>query len=108
MLARHILHRGDTVSYQIFYGKTRNVRTSNQIGRTYKRLIIWGVALLSAISICWIGWSNSEIRQYLLPGDPQITEAALDQLILDVQNGEPFSEAITTFCKGIIENALVE
>jgi hypothetical protein len=49
-----------------------------------------------------------DIRKHLLPGDPEITEAALGQLIGDIQNGERFSEAITTFCREIIDSALEE
>jgi len=93
------------VSYRITYGKTREVRTGNRIGKAYKHLIIWIMTLFIAISICWIGWSNSEIRQYILPGDPQITEVALEQLVLDIRNGESISDAIATFCQEIMDNA---
>lgn len=97
------------MGYRVIYGKTRKVRrnTTSKVN-SQKSLIIWSIALLAAAFICLIGWSDPGFRQYLLPGDPRITETALDQLVVDIQNGESFSDAITTFCREIIDSASEE
>lgn len=41
----------------------------------------------------------------LLPGDPEITAAALDELRQDLYDGQPIQEALTAFCREIIDGA---
>ena len=42
---------------------------------------------------------------WLLPGDPEVTEAALYEMIERLSDGEAFGEAVTAFCKEIIAGA---
>ena len=42
---------------------------------------------------------------WLLPGDPAVTEAALTEMIEKLSQGEAFGEAVTAFCKEIIAGA---
>ena len=42
---------------------------------------------------------------WLLPGDPAVTEAALTEMIEKLSEGEAFSDAVTAFCKEIIAGA---
>ena len=42
---------------------------------------------------------------WLLPGDPEVTEAALYEMIERLSEGEAFGEAVTAFCKEIIAGA---
>ena len=42
---------------------------------------------------------------WLLPGDPEVTEAALSIMIERLSEGEAFGEAVTAFCKEIIAGA---
>ena len=42
------------------------------------------------------------IRDLLLPGDEEITAAALESMVSDLQAGEPMGEALETFCKEIL------
>ncbi|MBE6926737.1 MAG: hypothetical protein E7461_07835 [Ruminococcaceae bacterium] len=42
---------------------------------------------------------------WLLPGDPAVTKAALTELIENLKAGEQFSDAVTAFCREVIAGA---
>ena len=42
------------------------------------------------------------VRDLLLPGDEDVTAAALGSLVEDLSAGEPVGEAVQTFCREII------
>jgi hypothetical protein len=42
------------------------------------------------------------IRDLLLPGDEEITAAALEGMVSDLRAGEPVGEAVESFCREII------
>ena len=41
---------------------------------------------------------------WLLPGDPTVTKAALTELIEDLKAGEHFGDAVTAFCREVIQS----
>lgn len=45
------------------------------------------------------------VRDYLLPGDPVVTAAALENMADSLKAGEPLLDAVTAFCREIVENA---
>ena len=45
------------------------------------------------------------VMEYLLPGDPSVTAAALDGMVEDLKEGESIKNAVTAFCREIIEHA---
>lgn len=42
------------------------------------------------------------LRDILLPGDEDVTAAALGSLVENLSSGEPVGEAVQTFCREII------
>ena len=97
------------MGYRVVYGKTlEKTQFKDKKQQTTKQIAVWAVALFAAIGICWIGWSHPDIRHYLLPGDPEITGEALDQLIDNIKDGDSLSDAVTAFCKEIIDSAPLE
>ena len=42
---------------------------------------------------------------YLLPGDPAVTAAALENMAADLKAGQSVRDAITAFCAEIIAHA---
>ncbi|MBQ7340855.1 MAG: hypothetical protein IJW41_01635 [Oscillospiraceae bacterium] len=52
-----------------------------------------------AIGLLAGGW------KWLLPGDPDKTQAALATLTEDIRAGESLGQAITAFCQEIVDNA---
>ena len=49
------------------------------------------------------GWHL--LRKFLLPGDPAVTAAALEELSLDLKSGSELSVALEGFCHTILEGA---
>ena len=59
--------------------------------------LLIGIILLSTVPN-----ASSRIRDLILPGDPQKTEAALSDFASDLQEGEGIKEAFTSFCLEIL------
>jgi hypothetical protein len=72
---------------------------------TRKPMPAWAFsgALLSAIFLVITIYNGS--ANWLLPGDPAVTEAALRKMIENLSQGEAFGDAVTAFCKEIIAGA---
>lgn len=66
----------------------------------------WG-AVLFAIMLFSLLFKDVRltVKDWLLPGDAAVTEAALTDMIHQVQSDTPFKEALTMFCLTIIEGA---
>ena len=87
------------MAYQIRYGASiRDVKR-----RSSK---IWAVALIvlsliTALSLL----DGAEVQSWLLPGDPLVTSAALEGLQADLRAGESMVDAVTAFCREIVDGA---
>ena len=58
----------------------------------------WVITGTLVIGLLAGGW------KWLLPGDPQKTQSALVGLAEDIRSGASFSQAITAFCREIVNN----
>jgi hypothetical protein len=76
------------MGYRIIYGKRdRRIPKGN-----------WRIFLLIAACIGLLAAAH-----FYTP--PQLPEQALENMVSSVQDGRPLSDAITAFCREIIENA---
>lgn len=48
---------------------------------------------------------TEKMQEFLLPGNPTITQAALNSMMNQLQSGEPLADALTVFCKEILAHA---
>ena len=93
------------MAYKIHYGVSRHDRAE---GRNPRKLWV-SLILLSVILVGIYLIDVSGIRfDWLLPGDPDVTAAALEGLREDLAVGEPFVEAVTTFCWEIVNGAALD
>lgn len=91
------------MSYRISYEKNM-VKKDLLSDQSATRLNRWIIsAVICILLVCAL--SSSTVRSYLLPGDPQITEAALNELADDLREGESVADAVTAFCREILNNA---
>ena len=91
------------MGYRITYAQNM-VKTSlpsTQRKFIHKKLISITMLCLFILLLCFSG----KVRSALLPGDPQITEKALITLADDIKQGDAVSDAVTAFCRTILENA---
>ena len=42
------------------------------------------------------------VRDLVLPGDAEVTAAALEGMVCDLRDGEPMGEALEAFCREIL------
>ncbi len=48
---------------------------------------------------------GGSIRDFLLPGDPEVTGAAVTSLLSNLQEGKSVHSALHTFCEDILQGA---
>ncbi len=53
---------------------------------------------IKTLSLPWV-------QEVLLPGDPAVTAAALENMAQNLKNGDSLLEAVTAFCQEIVRNA---
>ena len=46
-----------------------------------------------------------KLREFLIPGDPEVTMLAAEELVQDLHSGEAVSDAVAAFCREILESA---
>lgn len=91
---------GIYVSYQINYDPSRRRKFYTV---KHKKIPSWILAV-ACIALAATIFHN-ELKNFLIPGDPQITSAAFSSLTEDLQAGESFKNAVTAFCREIIDGA---
>ena len=64
----------------------------------------WGAAIAAAglAVTLMVPRGRLWVRDILLPGDEDITAAALEGMVSDLRSGEPLGDAVETFCKEIL------
>ena len=94
------------MGYRIEYGDRAAVRKERK-GRSLLTRIVTVACILSlvagalAVKHAGLTW----VTDFLLPGDPAVTAAALENMVESIREGEPWGDAVTAFCREIIENA---
>ena len=94
------------MAYTIQYGAPARAEAAWIKGqkKRSKRYIALGLVIALILSIFLLG-SEESVQRFLIPGDPEITKAAVTQFTQNIQQGDNFKQAITTFCREIIESA---
>ncbi len=64
-------------------------------------ILVIGAIAVKSIGLTWV-------KEVLLPGDPNVTAAALEDLAENLRNGESIGDAIRVFCQEIIEHGTAE
>ncbi len=97
------------MSYQIIYEPDRQKRYPVSLQRNAARKWILPAVLLLLIVILLANpVTISALKELILPGDPVVTEVALENLSGNIENGMTAKEAIVTFCLEIYEGANLE
>ena len=69
-----------------------------------KQTIIATLGIVIVMLLC-LPVVRESVKQLLLPGDPVITEAAFISMVEQLGAGESVYDAVTVFCKEIIQGA---
>ena len=93
------------MAYKVRYGVSRHDKGSGGGGPVkWLPIFLVAVVLIAGMMIAWQDISYD----WLLPGDHRVTAAALENLREDLAAGEAFGEAVTAFCREIIDGAATE
>ena len=82
------------MGYSIQYSPQTNRKFPVKTKKNSATWLLTGVAVLALLLGGW---------RLLLPGDPETTRAALSHLVDDVRAGESVGDAVTAFCREIID-----
>lgn len=97
------------MSYTIQYGPSGKAEAEWNSSRTKRKRRTAAAILLAvvAIGVLLLGGAD-RVRDFLIPGDPEVTKAAFAQFTENIRQGEPVGDAITAFCREIIDNADIQ
>lgn len=93
------------MAYRIVYGPEPKKRTNPPLGQL-RIQVLTAVFLLIFVLAVKYGWpeGTAALQRVLLPGEPSVTQQALEGMVSDLQEGEPLGEAFTAFCQQIIDD----
>ncbi len=92
------------MSYRVEYEKIGNISDQKRKNRTSTvAAVLVALLVLGAIAVKTVGLNW--VKEVLLPGDPDVTAAALEGMVENLRSGESLLDAIKTFCREIMEHA---
>ena len=90
------------MGYRIQYAAASAEKyTTKRSVRTRK----WVYFTVAIILITGIFFARKPLRSFLFPGDPEITDVAVEQMIEALEEGEGAYKAAQVFCREIINGA---
>ena len=97
------------MSYQIVYGGAPAVEYRISRGRRYIRIMTALAMMLFALAVGRF-WPQGKamLQEFLLPGEPTVTEQAFSGLVSDLGRGIKLEDAMAAFCQQIIDNGAGE
>ena len=94
------------MGYTIQYGPAGKAEAAWHAKRRKKAGAILAVCVLAVVFAAMVlSGGFEEIKNYLIPGDPEVTQAAFAQFTEDIRQGDTVGDAITAFCREIIDGA---
>ena len=90
------------MSYYVEYSPELKKRYPIRVKRNKNPTVTVAILLLAAVA-AYISVQYGLVR-YLIPGNQEVTAAAISQLVEQLASGEPIREAVITFCEEIVTN----
>jgi hypothetical protein len=91
------------VGYRIEYGKDRSVTYFDKKEKRYRGIMtVCFFMLFCALTSVLRPAQWKQAKDYLIPGDAEITAAAFSEMTYQLQNGESLEDAVVTFCRDVI------
>ena len=91
------------MAYRIAYGPSGTVLKEK---RRKRRKWISAVAVFAlVIGILRLFWIGDWMRDFLIPGDPDVTVAAWNTMVDKLRDGSGIRLAVAAFCEQVLEGA---
>lgn len=96
---------GYRITYESF-GEEKKMPANKRRNSVIAAGILVAALILGAFTVKHTGlrW----VQEYLLPGDPAVTAAALEGFAQDLREGESIKAAITAFCWEIMASGVAD
>ena len=97
------------LSYRIVYGPMPDVPKAGKKGNVRLRVLTALFLLLFVLAVrqAWPEGS-AVLRRCLIPGEPTATEEMFHGMVSDIRSGETLGQAVTAFCKELVEYGIRE
>lgn len=93
------------MAYNIRYGADALKYEVREKNAAYHNRTVAFITAACAVAMGIFLLRTPQARDYLTPGNKAVTKAAFAEMVQDIREGEKVTEALTAFCKEIIENA---
>ena len=92
------------MSYQIVYGSEK--KPPEHPGKhSLRTSLAAGILLIVLVGTLRFTGIGTMLWQKLIPGDPEVTTAAFQNMTEYLRNGRSISDAVVVFCETVIEGA---
>ena len=93
------------MGYRIDYSTGQARRQKLTVFNKKAAAKVSGAVALVLLFAAVIAIGGPQIKEFFLPGDPVVTETALQEMVVDIREGEGFRDAFAAFCQKIIDGA---
>lgn len=96
------------MGYRVEYGPQEKKKESKLLN-PLKMQILTTVFLLFFVLGVRGAWpeGTEKLKEFLLPGELSVTETAFQNLVTEIKEGESIGDAVSTFCREIVEHAQI-
>lgn len=93
------------MSYRIVYGPEPKMAHNKKHG-LFRLQFMTAVCIFLFVLLVRTFWPEgcTELSKFLLPGEPSVTQQALETMVNELGSGTSFEDSFTVFCERIIEN----
>ena len=101
----------DAMGYQISYGQAgvkKRKKWNIPKPRIEKQKMMAALCVILSmllVAVCVIPQFRTYLRDLILPGDPSVTAAALEEMVDAIGEGQSVQAALTEFCRDILRGA---
>ena len=89
------------MSYCVEYNPEQNARYP-RVHKQSRKIPMKALLILLFAAVGTYVVLDKHLLHYLIPGDPEVTVAALSELVENIGEGESFKNAVQTFIQDII------
>lgn len=97
------------MGYRIQYGPAQNKKYPLKVRAIKKKHLLLTAVMIAGFALSGLGMKYSNVvKNWLLPGNPLVTEAAFNDMVADIRAGESVGDAVTAFCLEIMKNGNIK
>lgn len=95
------------VSYRVIYGSAK-AKKQSRANRKLGAAIALAICTVCLAAVLKFTGFADKIADQLLPGDAEVTRSAFSGMVEQLRAGQTFADAVTVFCREVIDGAGLE